>query len=264
MTSSIEAARRKYDAIADSYEETFFYVADLGQRLIAFAAPVAGARVLDVGAGRGAVARAALARGCSVTAIDASPRMVSCLAADYPAISAHVMDAGALTFPDASFDLVAAGFVVQILPDPSAVIAELHRVLTPGGTVALSLETQTIGRLQWLYDLTIEFFTTPGAEPPKSGARGPLAADGLDDLLTSAGFTDVVREPVDFPLTFPDPSALWEWLTPRGLTDAVQLLPPDRAHSFHQRFLAGAATMETAGLITLDFAATLHRAVKPA
>ena len=54
------------------------------------------------------------------------------------------------------------------------------------------------------------------------------------------------------------------WLTPRGLTEAVQVLPPDRAQAFHHRFLAGAASMESAGTVTLDFAATLHRATKPA
>jgi SAM-dependent methyltransferase len=262
--TSIEAASRKYDAIADRYEEMFFYVADLGQRLVSYADPVPGARVLDIGAGRGAVTRAALDRGCELTAIDASPRMVKCLGADYPAVSAHVMDAASMSFADESFDLVAAGFVIQILPDPAAVLAEMHRVLVPGGLVALSLETQSIGRLQWLHDLTIEFFTTPGGEPPASGDPGPLTCDQLNESLAGAGFSAITHESVDFPLSFPDSSALWDWLTPRGLTEAVQLLPPDRAQDFHHRFLAGAASMESGGTITLDFAATLHRAQKPA
>jgi hypothetical protein len=64
-------------------------------------------------------------------------------------------------------------------------------------------------------------------------------------------------------MTVPDPAALWDWLTPRGLTEAVQLLPPDRAEAFHQRFLAGAQTMQSNGSITMDFGATLHRAHKP-
>jgi ubiquinone/menaquinone biosynthesis C-methylase UbiE len=78
--TSTEQGGRKYDEIADSYEEIFFYVADLGQRLIDFADPAPGTSALDVGAGRGAVARAALARGCEVTAVDASLGMVSRLA----------------------------------------------------------------------------------------------------------------------------------------------------------------------------------------
>lgn len=257
--TSIEAASRKYDELAERYEEMFFYVSDVGERLIALADPAAGARVLDIGSGRGAVARAALARGCVVTAIDASPRMVACLLGDYPAVRASVMDAAQLTFPDAAFDLVTAGFVVQILPDLPRALAEMHRVLAPGGGIALSLETQSIGRLAWLHDLTAEFFNVPRSAPD-----APLAHDRLDTLLASTGFEAITRSSVDIPLHLANPSALWDWLTPRGLAEAVRTLPPDRAEAFHCRFLAGASTMDLDGTITLDFGATLHRATKPA
>src|SRR5688500_3748976 len=70
--TSTEQGRRKYDELADRYEEVFPYVADVGKLLVDHASPPPGARVLDVGAGRGAVARAALSRGCVVTAVDAS------------------------------------------------------------------------------------------------------------------------------------------------------------------------------------------------
>jgi ubiquinone/menaquinone biosynthesis C-methylase UbiE len=260
--TSIEAASRKYDQIADRYEEMFFYVSDLGARLVALADPPAGTRVLDIGAGRGAVARAALARGCVVTAIDASPRMVACLRADYPALRASVMDAAHLSFADASFDLVTAGFVVQILPDLGTALAEMYRVLAPGGSVALSLETQSVDRLAWLQDLTLEFFAPTGSRA-RSDA-GPLMCDRLDDLLASTGFVSLARQAVDIPVQLAGPSALWDWLTPRGLAEAVQSLPPDRAEAFHCRFLAAASTMEHDGAITLDFAATLHHATKPA
>ncbi|MFD1046211.1 class I SAM-dependent methyltransferase, partial [Kibdelosporangium lantanae] len=122
MTST-ERGRRKYDELADRYEEVFPYVADVGKQLVSFAAPGAGARVLDVGAGRGAVARAALDLGCVVTATDASAGMVARLAADFPGVVARQMDAGALDFPAGSFDLVTAGFVVQVLPDPERALA---------------------------------------------------------------------------------------------------------------------------------------------
>ncbi len=157
MTST-EQGRRKYDALADRYEEIFFYVADVGRRLVEVAAPAPGARVLDVGAGRGAVARAALDRGCEVTAVDASAGMVARLRADHPSITARQLDAGRLDFPDGSFDVVTAGFLVQVLDDPAAALAEFRRVLTPGGTVALSLERQTVGRLGWLHELNAEYF----------------------------------------------------------------------------------------------------------
>ncbi len=85
-------AKAKYDQLVDRYEDIFFYVADVGRDLVAFADPAPGTRLLDVGAGRGAVARAALAKGCAVTAIDASSLMMRRLAEDHPEISASEGD----------------------------------------------------------------------------------------------------------------------------------------------------------------------------
>ncbi len=252
-------ARAKYDQLADRYEEIYFYVADAGRRLVEFAAPPPQARALDVGAGRGAVARALLARSCAVTAIDASPVMVERLKADHPAVTASAMDARELAFPDGSFDLVTAGFVVQILDDPAAVLAEIRRVLVPDGVVALSLETQSLGRLAWMQELTAEYL--PGA----AGAAqpGPMTHDRLDALLTEAGFTGLVRESMEMPQPIASPGSLWEWLLPRGGEDLLRALG-DRGEEFHARFLEGAQRMQDDGGIVLEFAATLHRATTPA
>jgi SAM-dependent methyltransferase len=278
--TSTEQGRRKYDEIAETYEDIFFYVADVGQRLVDFADPAPGDRVLDVGAGRGAVARAALARGCVVTAVDASARMVELLGADFPEITARQLDAGRLDFAGGSFDLVTAGFVVQVLDDPAAAVAEIRRVLAPGGVFALSLERQSVGRLGWLHELNAEFFagrptdTTPTDDPPATDRpadrtvaadrpAGPLADDDVATLLADAGFVDLTRTSVEMPMPIADPAALWDWLTPRGLTDALRRLPADRTAEFHRKFLAGAERMHADGGIVLDFRATLHRAHAP-
>lgn len=263
MTSK-EQRRRKYDEIVDRYEDIFFYVADAGQQLVDYAAPVSGTRVLDVGAGRGAVARAALARGCVVTAIDVSPRMVERLGSDYPEITARQMDAGRLDFADGSFDLITAGFVVQVLNDPAAAIAEIRRVLVPAGMVTLSLEKQSVGRLQWLHELNAEFFqsSTPDDTTADQGA-GPLTDQELETLLVEAGFVDLTRKSIEMPLSMSDPQALWDWLTPQGLTETLQSMLDERSAEFRKRFFAGAEHMHTHGGIVLQFGATLHRAHAP-
>lgn len=258
--TSTEQGRRKYDELADRYEEIFPYVADVGQLLVDYARPASGSRVLDVGAGRGAVARAALAVGCEVTAVDASKGMVDRLAADFPRIDARQMDAGRLDFPDGSFDLVTAGFVVQVLPDPHVALAEFRRVLVPGGTLALSLEKQTVGRLRWLFELAGEFFGVP---VPSDDSGDAMTSARLDTLIQDAGFVDLSTDSVEMPVPMADPAALWEWLTPRGLTDAVQALPEDQAEAFRIRFIAGAEHMQANGGISLDFRATLHKARTP-
>jgi len=251
--TSTEQGRRKYDALADRYEEIYFYVADVGRQLVTFADPTEGARLLDVGAGRGAVARAALARGCRVTAVDASEGMVSRLAADHPEITAEQQDAGMLEFPSGSFDVVTAGFLIQTLAEPAIALAEFRRVLAVGGTVALSLERPTVGRMGWLHDLSAEFFG--------SGSGDPLTADRLDELLESAGFALAYQESVDIEKRLPDPAALWNWLELQGVPDALATLPPDRAAEFRERFTSGAEQMHADGGIVLEFGATLHRAI---
>jgi SAM-dependent methyltransferase len=259
--TSTEQSRRKYDALADRYEEIFFYVADMGRRLVDFAAPRSGARVLDVGAGRGAVARAALVRGCVVTAVDSSAGMVARLRADHPTITARQLDAGRLEFLDGSFDLVTAGFLVQVLDDPAAALAEFRRVLAPGGTVALSVERQTVGRLGWLHELNADFFGGGNGDSRDSGgaAADPLSADRLDALLTGAGFEGLTRTEVDIPKPIVDPRALWNWLALQGVPQALEALPTERAEEFRRAFFAGAEKMHAAGGIVLDFGATLHR-----
>ncbi|MEV6907663.1 methyltransferase domain-containing protein [Amycolatopsis sp. NPDC051071] len=253
-------AKAKYDQLVDRYEDIFFYVADVGRDLVTFANPAPGARLLDVGAGRGAVARAALAKGCAVTAIDASPLMMRRLAEEHPEISASEGDLYRMEFADGSFDVVTAGFVLQVLDDPPSALTEFRRVLAPGGTVALSLERQSVGRLAWFQDLSLEFFAPGVAAEPQSEQSGPMTYDQLDALLAEAGFEDVVRETVEAPKPLSGPDALWDWLMPRGLAEMIPALPPERGEEFHRRFLAGARRMHEDGGIVLEFAATLHRA----
>lgn len=250
--TSTEQGRRKYDALADRYEEIYFYVADMGRELVSFAEPPPGGRLLDVGAGRGAVTRAAVDRGCFVTAVDASSRMVARLAADYPDMTVLQQDAGALHFPDDTFDVVAAGFVIQVLTEPQDALAEFRRVLVPGGVIALSLERHTVGRLGWLHDLNREFFG--------GGSGEPLTADRLDELLMAAGFTTPTRVEADIPKPLPDPAALWDWLALQGVPEALDALPTERAVAFRERFFRGAEQMHQDGGIVLEFGATLHRA----
>ena len=252
MTST-EQGRRKYDALADRYEEIYFYVADVGRRLVDFAEPPPGARLLDVGAGRGAVARAALAHGCVVTAVDASAGMVDRLAADHPEITARQQDAGRLDFPSDSFDVVTAGFLVQVLTEPDAALAEFRRVLAPGGTVALSLERQEIGRLGWLHELNQEFFGGGGGGEPLTAAR-------LDELLVEAGFTPPTQVEIDIPKSLPSAVAMWDWLALQGIPDALATLPDGHADAFKEKFFVGAESMRTEDGIVLEFGATLHRA----
>lgn len=98
--------------------------------------------VLEAGCGPGwmwAEAAAVLPAGLRLTLTDLSPGMVreahvrvSALER-FAAVSAGVVDAQRLPFPDASFDVAVANHILYHVPDPTAAVAELARVIRPTG-----------------------------------------------------------------------------------------------------------------------------------
>jgi SAM-dependent methyltransferase len=100
-----------------------------------------GDRVLDVGAGDGNSAIEAARRGARVTAIDLTPAQLvraraRCAEAGVD-VDLSVGDAQALDFRDASFDVVVSVLGAIFAPDHNQAIAEMLRVVRPGGRVAL-------------------------------------------------------------------------------------------------------------------------------
>ena len=123
------AVRASYDAAAGGWAGGPGPMYDrLAAALVAAApVPLAGCRVLDLGAGTGAAGRAALAAGAAqVVAADLA---VGMLRARGPgAAPGGWPTRRALPFRAASFDLVAAAFCLNHLPDPAAGLAEARRV----------------------------------------------------------------------------------------------------------------------------------------
>jgi SAM-dependent methyltransferase len=110
--------------------------------LVKFADPKPGARLLDVACGTGVVAVTAARRGARATGLDLSPILLE--RARHNASMARVEvdfvegDAESLPFPDGSFDAVLSQYGHMFAPRPEVVIAEMLRVLKPGGRLAFS------------------------------------------------------------------------------------------------------------------------------
>jgi len=105
-----------------------------------------GASVIDSGAGAGGAALELALRGARVTAIDASPAMAARMkeraaAAGLP-LDVIVMDGQRLALRDSSFDAALSVFGVILYPDAAAGLAELRRVVKPGGRIALVTWTE--------------------------------------------------------------------------------------------------------------------------
>jgi demethylmenaquinone methyltransferase / 2-methoxy-6-polyprenyl-1,4-benzoquinol methylase len=100
-------------------------------------APEAGERVLDVAAGTG-TSSAALARsGASVIALDFSAGMVAEGRRKHKKIEFIEGDAQALPFPENQYDAVTISFGLRNVAEPKVALAEMYRVLKPGGRLVV-------------------------------------------------------------------------------------------------------------------------------
>ena len=123
----------------------------LGERLIKLFLSDAGPqRILDVGSGAGQLAGHVLKfahPGSDITCFDLSWSMMrrarARLKSDVPRLL--VADLAALPFKAESFDRISCGYVLEHLPDPRPGLAELARVLVPGGRILLLTSEDTFG-----------------------------------------------------------------------------------------------------------------------
>ncbi|MCW6004148.1 methyltransferase domain-containing protein [Micromonospora sp. CPCC 205371] len=234
-------AWKLFDRVADDYDEVAPFFAQFGAAIVAVLDPPVGCRFLDLGAGRGALTGPALERGCVVTAVDAAPAMLKRLATDHPAATTCVMDVESLAFQSGSFDLVASSFVIHILDDPVAGIAEAYRVLAPGGRFALtggSARTSNSGPPAQPASLGSRFnalFAEFAAYLPSGGSMGtPI---DCADLLEAAGFVELRQDVVEVATPFADQAMLWRWAMSHGYRAFIEDLPDEHRHVFHQRVL---------------------------
>jgi len=144
-------------------------------------------RILEVGCGWGELAEwLGRETGAEVVAVDLSPRMVEL--ARERGVDASVADVQELPFADGEFDVVVAAWMLYHVPDLDRGIAELARVLRPGGT--LVAVTNSRYHLQELRDLV-------GSGPSTLSFN----RENGEDLL-SPHFAHVRREDIDGRLEF--------------------------------------------------------------
>lgn len=151
-----------------------------------------GERLLDLGCGGGRHAFEAARRGARVVALDAQSDEVSQVRATIGAMvdagqvraedGAGVVqgDALRLPFPDHAFDRVIAAEVLEHIPDDSSAMAELARVLRPGGTMAVTVPRLGPEAVNWA--LSDEYHNVPGGHVRiyrRSTLVGRLRRSGL-------------------------------------------------------------------------------------
>jgi SAM-dependent methyltransferase/alkylhydroperoxidase family enzyme len=172
-----------------------------------------GDRLLDVACGAGLALELAAARGASCAGIDASARLVAVAADRNPDADVRVGDMHALPWDDGAFDVVTSfRGIWGTTPDA---VAEVHRVLAPGGRVGITVWghiKQSPGA--W----ALRPFTL--ASPPKVANQAAMVALGRpgagEALLADAGFVDVERVEIPFAWEFADPGSYARALASTG------------------------------------------------
>lgn len=213
---------KSYDATASDFDVlTDRYSTAIASRMLEIARVGSSDRLLDLGTGTGLLARLAAGRGATVVGIDHSEGMLG--RARTKAEEAGVgdratfqaMDAEALALEDGVFDVVASLYVLRHLPNPSAAVREIHRVLRPGGRLVVAVGARptpfsiasiasgvgalsdrllaTVGRRA----LSPEFLRNllnRREVPPSAGHAAHHANEDVGALLAGAGFKQIRRE----------------------------------------------------------------------
>lgn len=133
-----------YDEFAEAYAtanaEGFFNAWYEKPAILRLLGDVAGNRILDAGCGSGQTIVALTQRGAEVTGFDLSAAMIEIARRSLPEADLRVHDlAEPLPWGAATFDTVVASLVLHYLPDWSGPLSEIHRVLTPGGRLVVSV-----------------------------------------------------------------------------------------------------------------------------
>lgn len=191
-----------------------------------------GDKVLDIGCGPGwfwAANADALPGHLDLTLADKSAGMVSealerCRPLRHWTVTGREADASALPFADASFDAVVAMHMLYHVPDATVAIAEMHRVLKPGGILAVTTNGER--NLKELYALTTAFGASP--TEPVAAIFGFAHAERL--LRERFGNVTAATQPARLRVT--DPEIVFLALTsyPPGET-----APDDQLAAFRDR-----------------------------
>lgn len=137
--------------------------------MIGLAGDVNGRRILDAGCGSGPLSAVLRERGAIVTGFESSPAMVELaerrLGEDATLLVADLSEP--LPFADGAFDDVVVSLVLHYLEDWTAPLAELRRVLRPGGRLLLSVNHPIV------YTAMNSHYSRDSARAPASTSRGP-------------------------------------------------------------------------------------------
>ncbi|HEY4580870.1 MAG TPA: class I SAM-dependent methyltransferase [Candidatus Acidoferrales bacterium] len=162
-------------------------------QLVKFAGVRAGQQILDVACGTGVVAITAARMGAKVTGIDLTPELLERARANSQIAGVEIDwregDVEKLPFRDGEFDVVLSQFGHMFAPRPALAIAEMLRVLKPGGTIAFSTWPPELftGRM---FRLVAGYMPPPppGVSPPPQWGDQNIVRERLGNAVRDIAF----------------------------------------------------------------------------
>ena len=287
-----------YDGLSEAFDRfSEKFSTPLARRLLDAAQVGPADRVLDVGTGTGVVALLAAARvapEARVVGIDISEEMLATArakAARLPQadrIELRRMDVQAMDLPDASFDAVVSLFAIHHLPDPPVALEQMHRVLRPGGRLAVAMGSgppllsaaavvraaQRVGEnwRRWRgRELAAPAFLEDLARRRLAGAdehhetHHPRSVD-LPGLVRAAGFTDVRTFWEGHATVLESPDEFWDIQRTYStlVRERLARASADEVRDLRDQVLkAGRRVQARGGRLTYRHAALFVTAVRP-
>jgi SAM-dependent methyltransferase len=195
----------RWSAVADAWAELWGgLAAPVWPPVLAAADVGPGSRVLDVGCGTGELIGHLLRAGAVATGVDPAPAMARRARERHPSATVLDGDAEHLPFGDGAFDAVLAVNALQLADDTGDALAEIVRVLVPGGRVGIACWAEGARN-----DLDVVERAVAAAHEEVVPPDGPLRAPGgLEAALEGAGLDVLGSGIVDVPWTAPDDDRL--------------------------------------------------------
>lgn len=216
-----DSSQGPWDRIAAGYDRTNTPTQmEIARAALERAGLRSGMQFLDVASGSGALSIPAARLGATVTAVDASAKMLELLraraASERLPITTKVMDGHALDFADDRFDMAGSQFGVMVFPEMPRALREMARVTRPGGAVLINAygDPHRIDFLGFFVQAVRSVradFDGPPMEPPPL----PFQLSDPERLrreLAQAGLREVRVDTLTEATDFASGSALWDWI----------------------------------------------------